>query len=163
MSSKVTGFSRHNPLKGKSKKPPESGGCCWAFGGLEVRRLELLGAAPVPPIPARPAIPVITAIPIVATAPIAVIAVHSAHEAMGSPAPAAETAFRMRQDRKPAFLGVVEGLVERVSRISDALHRCRRGHHGVGAIAQARHRIVRLLLILRIIPLRIHPRIGAID
>src|SRR5258705_1832948 len=147
MSSKVTGFSRHNPLKGKSKKPPESGGCCWAFGGLEVRRLELLGAASVTPVPARPAIPVITAIPIVATAPIAVIAVHSAHEAMGSPA-AAETAFRVRQDRKPALLGVIEGLVERVGRVGDALHRSRRGCHGVGAIAQARHRIVRLLLIL---------------
>src|SRR6266481_8439897 len=147
MSSKVSGFSRHNPLKGKSKKPPESGGCCWAFCGLEVRRLELLGAAPVTPIPARPAIPVITAVPIVATAPIAVIAVHSAHEAMGPPA-SAETAFRMRQDRKPALLGIIKGLVERVSRISDVLHRSRRGRHGVGAIAQARHRIVRLLLIL---------------
>jgi hypothetical protein len=37
MSSKVTGFSRHNPLKGKSKKPPESGGCSCVFGWLEVR------------------------------------------------------------------------------------------------------------------------------
>src|SRR4030088_3482486 len=28
MSSKVSRFPRHNPLKGKTKKPPESGGLC---------------------------------------------------------------------------------------------------------------------------------------
>src|SRR5216684_3395450 len=28
MSSKVSRFPRHNPLKGKTKKPPESGGFC---------------------------------------------------------------------------------------------------------------------------------------
>jgi hypothetical protein len=31
MSSKVTGYPRHNPLKGKTKKPPESDGF---FGAL---------------------------------------------------------------------------------------------------------------------------------
>ena len=64
---------------------------------------------------------------------------------------------------EPALLAVVEGLVERIGGIGDLLHRRRRGRHVVGALAQARHRIVRLLRILRIVRLRRHPRIGAID
>jgi len=60
-----------------------------------------------------------------------------------------------------ALLAVVQGLVERVGRVRDLLQRHRRGCHVVGALAQARHRIRRLLRIL--LRLRVHPRIGAID
>src|SRR6266852_2494356 len=64
------------------------------------------------------------------------IAVHAALEAMAPPMPAAEAARHMGQDGEPALLAVVQGLVEWVSRVRDALHRRRRRRHGVGAVAQ---------------------------
>src|SRR5882757_1754616 len=155
MSSKLTAYPRHNLLKGKTKKPQESGGFYWDFDRSQAGAagLEPLRAALATMVPARPAVPVIT------TAPIAVIAVRAAHEPVVPPASATEPAFHMRQDGEATLLAVVERLVERISRVRDPLHRCRRGRHGVGAVAQPRHRIVRLLLVLRI-PLRIHPRVG---
>ena len=67
MSSKVTGFSRHNPLKGKSKKPPESGGFLRVRRISAIGRLQPLGAAVAVTVAARSAIPVIAAIPVAAT------------------------------------------------------------------------------------------------
>jgi hypothetical protein len=69
----------------------------------------------------------------------------------------------MGKDLEATLLAVIEGLVERISGIRDTLHHSRRGRHPVGAFAQARHRIIRLLRIARTIVLGIHPRIGAID
>src|SRR6266852_2084086 len=64
------------------------------------------------------------------------------------PALTAKTAVATGEDRKPALLGVVERLVEWVSGIRDLLHSRGAGRHGLGALAQMRHRIVILLLIL---------------
>src|SRR6266702_2141091 len=151
MSSKVTEFPRHNLLKGKSKKPPESGGFCQISPAGRAPRLEPFGATL---IPAGSAIPIVT-VPIVAASPVAVVAVQAAHEPTVTPT-AVKPALHMRQDREATFLAVVQGLVERTSRIRDALHRRRRGGHGVGAIAQACYRLGRILgILLRILLLRI--------
>src|ERR1700694_3273412 len=114
-------------------------------------RLEPLRVTSATVIPARSAIPIV--------AVIAVAAIRAMLESMVLPA-SAELASHMGQDGKAAFLAVVEGLVERVGRVSDTLHRRRRGCHGVGAFAQARHRIVGVLRILLIIRLSLYPRIG---
>src|SRR5258708_2960503 len=97
--------------------------------------------------------------PLVTAIPVAVVAipVHAALEPV-VPAFAAAKAFHMGQHGETTLLALVEGLVERVGRIRDLLQRRRRGSHIVGAFAQAGHRILRLLLILRLI----HPRVGAI-
>src|SRR6266481_746414 len=92
----------------------------------------------------------------------AIVAVHAALEPAVPPAFCAKLATAMGQKRKPALLTVVERLVERVSRIRDLLQRRSRGRHIVGTLAQPRHRILRLLLIDLVI-LRLHPRVGAID
>src|SRR3984893_2039060 len=147
MSSKPAGFSRPIGTAGKDeKKPPESGGSSTFPGDRRAARSEPLRAFPVTMVPARAAVTIVAAI----TVAKAVVP------------PALAVPAHMRQDGKATFLAFIEGLVERVSRVSDLLQRCRRGRHSVGAFAQARHRILRLLLI-RIIPRRVHPRIGAID
>src|ERR1700692_376975 len=85
--------------------------------------LEPLGSAPTAMVPARPVvvamIPVTTAIA-VATA---------IHAALPPAFAAAEPASPMRQDGKAALLAVVEGLVQRISRIRDLLQRRRRRGH----------------------------------
>src|ERR1700722_9783339 len=108
--------------------------------------LEPLGAAPAAMVSVRP----------VAEAAIAVLAA-AIHAAL-PPALAAEPVSPVCQDGEPALLAFVEGLVQRVSRIGDLLHRGRRGSHIVGAAAQARHRILRLL---RGIRLGGHPALGS--
>src|SRR5260221_8108212 len=113
MSSKPAGFSRPCQRNAKAKKPPESSGFSLRFRSVEDFRLEPLAPAAM--------------FHATAATPIAVIAVP-----VVAPTPAAEPAH-MGQDGQPAFLAVVEGLVERVSRVSDLLHRRRRGRHGVGA------------------------------
>src|ERR1700730_9279390 len=130
----------------RAKKPLESSGYSisrpsWA------RRSEPPGAIPsVPPVHAR-----------------AAIAVHTAlHPAVPPAVFAAEPAAVMGQQGQAALLAVVERLVERVGRVGDLLQRRCRSCHVVGLLAQARHRIVRLLLILRAI-LGLHPRVSAID
>jgi hypothetical protein len=62
------------------------------------------------------------------------------------PPAAAEAAVHTGQNGEAALLALVEGLVERVGGIRDPLHRRRRGGHGLGAVAQPRHRIAILLL-----------------
>src|SRR5258707_7680341 len=79
------------------------------------------------------------------------VAIHAALEAAMPPTSAAEAAPHIGQDGEAAFLAVVQGLVERISRVCDPLHRRCRGWHSVGAFAQARHHIIRLLLVLRTI------------
>src|SRR6476646_2985257 len=91
------------------------------------------------------------------------VAIPAALEAAVPPTSAAEAASHMGQDGEAALLAVVQGLVERVGRVRDPLHRRCGGRHVVGPFAQARHHIIRLLLVLRTIALRVHPRIGAID
>src|ERR1700730_5068001 len=161
MSSKLTGYPRHNPLKRKTKKPPESGGFCCVSIDRRLWPLEPFRAAAVP---ARPTVAIVT-IPLKAAiaAAVAVTAIHVALVSPMSPAVSAEPALHVGQDGEAAFLAVVEGLVERIRRVRDTLHRRRRARHGLGTVAQARHRIVRFLGILGIIALRIHPRVGAID
>src|SRR5882724_2651051 len=140
------GIPRPCQRKAKTQKPPESGGFSEGFDGSKVRGgLKPLRTASAAMVPARPTIPIVTTIPIV----IAVATIHATLEATVTPsATAAEPAFYTRQDGKTTFLPVVEGLVERIGRVRDTLHRCRRGNHAVGALAQARHRIAQLLRIL---------------
>src|ERR1700675_4210408 len=149
MSSKPLGFSR--PCRGgenaKSRRIPAA--FPWIFGDWSTARLEPAG---VPIAVAVHMIPVAAAVPIAAH--------HAMLEAAMMPT-TAEPAFHMGQDGKPALLAVVERLVERVGRIGDLLQRGRRGRHVVGAFAQARDRIVGLLLIL--VRLCVYRRIGAID
>ena len=64
------------------------------------------------------------------------------------PPPPPPAVADMREEREATLLAVVEGLVERIGRIRDTLQRRRRGRHPVGAFAQARYRIVRLLRIV---------------
>ena len=71
MSSKLTGYPRHNPLKGKTKKPPEFGGFVGIFDRWRLSPLQPLRAATVPPVPARSAIAIV-AIPVKAATPVAV-------------------------------------------------------------------------------------------
>src|ERR1700730_13980815 len=125
------------------QKPPDSGGFFndWGAGSA---RSEPLAAAVAVPIRA------------------AIVAVHAALEPAMPPAFRAKLAAAMGQERKPALLAVVESLVERVSRIRDLLQRRGRGRHILGALAQPRHWIIPLLLIGLVI-LRLHPRVGAID
>src|SRR5258708_31598648 len=92
-------------------------------------------------VPARRAIPIVT-IAVVAAAPIAIVSIHAALESAVPPASAAEPSFHVGQDGEATFLAVVETLVERIRRISDALHRARGGGNGLGAVAQAHHRII---------------------
>src|SRR5450756_3216775 len=74
--------------------------------------------------------------------PVAVAMVHHVVlEATVAPVFAAESAFHVGEHREAPLLALVEGLVERVGRISDLLQRRRRGRHVVGAFAQACHRI----------------------
>src|SRR6267378_7137065 len=94
----------------KAKKPPETGCFSRVFIYLRFAWLEPLRTAPAIPI-----------------------AVHAALEAMVPPASAAGPASHMRQDGQATFLAVVQRLVERVSRVSDSLHRRSRGCHGFGA------------------------------
>src|SRR5438034_6878810 len=134
MSSKPTGYSpghRQRWQERKSRRVPAAFSFC--FDRLTACALEPLASAAT--IYARRATPV-------------AIAVHAALKAVLPPMPAAEAAPHMGQDGEPAFLAIVQGLVERVSRIGDPLHRRLRGRHAVGAVAQARDRIVRLLLVL---------------
>src|SRR3954452_14451919 len=63
--------------------------------------------------------------------PLAVIAVHAAHKPVVPPAPASEPPHT-RQDGEAALLAIVQGLVERISRVRDARHRRRGGSHVVG-------------------------------
>ena len=60
--------------------------------------------------------------------------------------PTTKPAVHTGQHGKPALLAVVQRLVERVGRIGDLLHGGSGSRHVVGVVAQARHRIVRLLL-----------------
>src|SRR5713226_4968396 len=121
MSSKVRRFPRHNPLKGKTKKPPESGGFCaisidWA-GDCGLTRLERFRAKWKPvrvkktrqiknleprfdSIETEQALEPLGAVP--AAIPIAVITVHTTHKAMVPPISAAEPAIHMRQNREAA-------------------------------------------------------------
>src|SRR5437667_5318567 len=124
-------FPRPSAALARTKKPPGSSGFFILLRSTDGLRLEPLASAAT--IYARRATPV-------------AIAVHAALKAVLPPMPAAEAAPHMGQDGEPAFLAIVQGLVERVSRVGDPLHRRRRGRHAVGAVAQARHRIVRLLL-----------------
>src|SRR5258705_2737750 len=146
-------FSRALAGSRNGKKPLDFSGFC--RGPDTPRRSgasEPLRAAPV-----RSAIPVI-AIPVIVA--IAVGAAVHAHPALGiavAPAsPAAKAAVHMGQHGEPALLAVIQRLVERVGRISDLLQDTGRGRPIVGAVAQARHRIVRLLL-AGIILGRVHP------
>src|SRR3984893_11444367 len=129
MSSKLTGYPRHNPLKRKTKKPPESGGFCCVSIDRRLLPLEPFRAAAITPVPARPTVAIVT-IPLKAATPaaIAVATIHAAAlESPVPPASATELAFLMRQKGEAAFLAVVEGLVEWVGRVGDLLHRRRRG------------------------------------
>ena len=113
------------------------------FDRIEFRgRLEPLGA-PATVIPARPAIAVVAMIPIIAMIPVTAITIPVAVTFMVPPALVA----KMREHLEATLLAVVEGLVERVGGIRDTLQHGRRGRHPVGAFAQARHRIIRLLRI----------------
>src|SRR5436309_7715257 len=134
MSSKPAGYSPAIGNAGKSEKAAGSRRLFhWCFDRLTACALEPLASAAT--IHAGRATPV-------------AIAVHAALKAVLPPMPTAQAASHMGQDGEPAFLAVVQGLVERVSDVGDTLHRRRRGRHAVGAVAQARHRIVRLLLVL---------------
>src|ERR1700730_4091298 len=130
-----------SPRHGKSRRIPAAFSMIWGAGSA---RSEPLAAAVAVPIRA------------------AIVAVHAALEPAVPPAFCAKLAAVMGQQRKPALLAVVERLVERVSRIRDLLQRRGRGRHIVGPLAQPRHRIIHLLLIGLVI-LRLHPRVGAID
>src|SRR5882757_159874 len=96
MSSKVTGYPRHNPLKAKMKSrrnPAAFLGFSWGFRPIEAGlRSEPLGAAAITTIAAIPAIPVVITIPI-ATAATAIITLEAA-----MPPAAAEPVFAMRQE-----------------------------------------------------------------
>src|SRR3979409_391957 len=127
---------------GKREKPLDSSGFP-AFQSA-VRRSEPLGATP-----ARSAV----AIPV----PAAIVAVHAAM----APIALTEAISHVGENGKAALLAVVEGPVERVRRIGEFLHGCCGGRHVLGALAQAGHRIVRLLLVA--VALRGHPRLGAGD
>src|SRR5260370_10638934 len=63
------------------------------------------------------------------------VAIHAALEAAVPPTSAAEAAPHMGQDGEAAFLAVVQGLVERVGRVCDPLHRRCGGCHVVSAFA----------------------------
>src|ERR1700722_10825140 len=144
-----------------AEKPPETGGFSRTSINRIPPRLEPFGASPAV-IPARPAIAVVAMIRIIPVIPVAAaitVAIAIIAIFMVPPAFVAE----MRENLEAALLAVVEGLVERVGGIGDTLQHRRRGRPPVSAFAQARHRIVRLLRIICIILLRIHPRIGAID
>ena len=110
-----------------------------------------------------PAAVAVVTVAVEAAIPVAIVAIHAALETTVPPAFPPPNRLHMGQDGKPALLAVIQGLVERIGGIRDLLHGRRRGRHVVGALAQPRHRIVRLLLRLRIIRRRVHPRIGAID
>src|SRR6185312_12070561 len=143
------GFPGGRVRQPNRKKPPDFGRLFDGFSKGGWPRSEPLGAASVTAIlaAARVTIPVAVAIHVV-------LAV--------SPA-AAETVLHMGQDPEPALLAVVQGLVERIGGIGDLLQRRRRCRHVVGALAQSRHRIVRLLRIRGLVRLRGHSRIGAVD
>src|SRR5712672_1929119 len=94
------------PAVGGARKCEKAAGIqrlCLTFRSVEYLRLEPL--APVAMFHAT------------AATPITVIAIPAV-----PPAFAGSASHMMRQDGQPAFLAVVEGLVERVSRVSDLLH-----------------------------------------
>src|SRR5438105_637682 len=132
MSSKPTGYSQGHR---RGPTPEKAAGIQRLFRRLSSEgtfaRLEPLAPAAMLHAPAIP---------------LAVTIVHAAHESVVPPASAAEPPHT-RQDGEPALLAIVQGLVERVSRVRDALHRRRGGSHVVGALAQPRHRIIGLLCI----------------
>src|SRR6202790_3021895 len=125
MSSKAAGFSRPS-RKRKSRRNPAASS---RFRPIEAGpRSEPVGAAAVAVIPVA-----------IAVAIHAMLVAAMAFAALGP------ALHMVGQDGEAAFLAVVQRLVERVSRVGDLLHRCRRAGHVVGAFAQAGHRIVRLL------------------
>src|SRR5579859_4315341 len=96
---------------------------------------------------------------VAAAVPI-MVAVHAALHPAVAPAALGAKPAMVGQDGQAALLTIIERLVERIGGIRDLLHRARGSGHGVGALAQARHRIIALLLIVAHL---LHPRIGAID
>jgi hypothetical protein len=88
------------PWHGKSRQIPAAFSMIWR---AESARSEPLAAAGAVPIGA------------------AIVAVHAALEPAVPPAFCAKLAAVMGQERKPTLLAIVEGLVERVSRIRDLL------------------------------------------
>src|SRR5258707_1791860 len=96
----------------------------------------------------RPAIAVV-AVAVIAAFPAAIVAIplKTLKTALPPTALVAATkpAIHSGKHGKTALLAVIQRLVERIGRIRDLLHGSRRGRHVVGALAQTRHRIVRLL------------------
>src|ERR1041385_4180442 len=117
------------PCPTHAKKPPECGGFFASMTGPCRRELQPLGAA----APFAAAIAFRTTVAVKA----AVAAVKTAAKSAMMPAAAAEAAFHAGQDRKPALLAVVKGLVERIGSVGDLLQRGCRGAHRVGAGARA--------------------------
>src|SRR5581483_678711 len=103
-----------------------------------------------------------TSEPLAAAAAAISVTAHAAFHPAMTPALASAEAAVVGQQREPPLLALVERLVERVGRIRDLLQRGGRRRHVVGALAQPRDRVFRLLLTALVV-LRLHPRIGAID
>src|SRR5215210_2257476 len=122
MSSKPTAFSRPS---GQQKEPKSRGNPAAFCGTLVVEHstLQPLWTAPATTIPAGVAVPTIPV-------PTGRAVVESAVAPCST-----EPAAHMRQDRKPAFLAVIEGFVERVRRVRDLLQGRRRNCHVVGPFA----------------------------
>jgi hypothetical protein len=140
-------FPRH-PKRFKHQKPPKFPRLWLSLAESKSPASEPLRTAPAAVVPA------------VMTVAIPLAAHHAMLETVPPPA-TAKPAFPARQNSKAPLLAVIERLVERVRGICDLLQRRRRTRHVVGALTQPRQRIVRLLLVLRFIPPRVHPRIGA--
>src|SRR5260370_10371527 len=123
-----------------------------AFPTFRSQRSEPLGAASV-----GAAVPIVTVAVevVIATAVVAVpvaAAIHHAVLEAAVPAyAAAEPMPHMSQGGETPLLAVVQRLVERIGRIRDFLHPGRLRRHVVGAVAQARARIMRLPHLGRII------------
>jgi hypothetical protein len=144
-----------------AKKPPVSGGFSEISIDQRTARSKPLGVPPAAMVAALAAVPVIAVIPVVT--PVAAFAVAVTLEFTVPPTAIAETVLHMGENPEPPLLAIVKRLVERIGGIRDLLQVRRGCRHGIGALAQAGDRIVRLLRIPRIILLRIHPRIGAVD
>src|SRR5579859_4676046 len=140
MSSKADGFFLPSDAARTSQKPPDSGGFFPMLSRGGDASSEPLGAAVI-----------MVTVPVAVTLDPAV-----------TPAALPTETVRVGEDGKPALLALVQRLVERIGGVGDLLQRGRRGRHVVGALAQPRDRIIRLLLILGVFP-RLDPRLNMID
>src|SRR6476660_1507101 len=135
---------------------PASAKSRWIPAAFPVFQSSVRRSEPLAATPARPAIAIV-AITVEATVPAAITTVHAAV----APAALAEAMSHVGENGEAALLAIVESLVEGIGRIGEFLHRRRGDRHVFGALAQAGHRIVRLLLVA--VALRVHPRVGAVD